>query len=205
MYLDTRQFRLARKHLARALRLQPQIAAAHHRMANAIESDPEIDARRAGRYYRQALELAPDDPEILADAGFFAMQLGRVRQGLSQLRRAVSLPPAGLETLRVFIEALCEAGRFDEAQRELQLARFRHDRDPRFHALTRELNFRQTRHQQQASPVTRGKGRTVLPFLRVLSEGGQRGAKRYVRRDARSNSRPHFPRLLRRSDSKKVP
>jgi len=205
IYLDTRQFRLARKVITRAIRVQPDDAKNYQLMAHAIESDPEIDARRAGRYYRNALELAPDDAEILADAGFFAVQMGQSRKGLAQIRRALSLAQDNLDIVRTLIEALCEAGHVAEAERELQLARFRHARDPRFRAIVGEFEFRRARRQQrQFASLSESNNRAVLPFLRLKSGGREVGMPRIVRHDAATASRPHFPRISRHADSKQT-
>src|SRR5260370_10663158 len=90
IYLNLREFRRARQHLVAAIKLEPENATTHHCLALAIQRDPEVNAQRAARHYRPAAELAPDNARLLADAGAFAVEMGRTRKGLALLRLAAA-------------------------------------------------------------------------------------------------------------------
>jgi Flp pilus assembly protein TadD len=204
--LNLQQHRQARKHLSAALRLQPHDAATHHMMANAIDRDPEIDAQAASRYYRRALELAPNDSTLLTDAGLFHVDMGRPEKGLALLRQAQELAPDDLDVLQSLLVALGELDRFDEVRGELNKARFRHGRDSRFLKLVSDLEFQESRRRQKqmqaAVEVHEPADAVVLPFLHIASdERKKKPAKRFTRRDEASTSRPHFGERARRADS----
>jgi Flp pilus assembly protein TadD len=199
--LNLQHHRQARKHLNAVLRLKPDDASACHKMANAIDRDPEVDAQAASRYYRRALELAPNDPAVLADAGLFHVDMGRPDKGLGLLRRALELAPDDLDVLQSLLVALGELDRFDDARGELNKARFRHARDPRFLKLVSDLEFQESRRRQRkAKPADEHQSaRAVVPFLRVVSDDETPApAKRFTRRDEASASRPHFGKSARR-------
>src|SRR5262245_57089642 len=206
--LNLQKHREARRHLSAALRLQPNDGAIHHLMANAVDRDPEVDARAASRYYRRALELSPNDQALRSDAGLFCVDMGRLEKGLRLLRQAVRLAPDDLDALQSLLVALGEADRFEEARTELNKARFRHGRDPRFLKLVSDLEFHESRYCQRRAKPEIEAGRPaggVLPFLRIVSadDAGTKTARQFTRRDQASASRPHFGRSARRSDSQK--
>jgi tetratricopeptide (TPR) repeat protein len=174
-------------------------------MANAIDGDPEIDAQAASRHYRKALELAPNDPALLSDAGLFHVDMGRPEKGLAMLRQAVDLAPDDLDILQALLVALGELERFDEARSELNTARFCHGRDPKFLKLVSDLEFSETRRQHRKSrSATERRERVepgVLPFLRVISADGETKPAKRFRQDDASTGRPHFGKSAWRSDS----
>ncbi|MFL5340477.1 MAG: hypothetical protein ACJ8F7_10020 [Gemmataceae bacterium] len=204
-YLAVREYRHARRQFTALLRLRPDDAVAHHHLANAHQNDPQVDARRASRHFRRAVELAPDNPAILADGGKFAVAMGRSRKGLALLRKAVELAPNDLAVFGSYIDALCDLDRRDEARRELAVARFRLGRESRFQRIWENVEFQQARDLQRAEgrlAKAVGESPAVLPFLRI-HDGDARPvrAKRFVRRDAVSGQRPHFPRVIRDSSN----
>jgi Flp pilus assembly protein TadD len=206
--LNLQQHRQARKHLTAALRLRPDDAAAHHMMANAIDRDPQVDAQAASRFYHRALDLAPNDVALLADAGLFHVDMGRSEKGLNLLRRAIEIDPDDLDVLQSLLVALGELDRFDEARRELNRARFRHGRDPRYLKLVSDLEFHESRRRQRnrksADELQKPAG-GVLPFLRIVSDDEpKKPAKRFSRLDQTSASRPHLARSARRPKSNRV-
>lgn len=88
-------------------------------------ADRDRDAGRvpaALATYRKALEVAPDDPRILAAMGLALRRVGRADQAVAALRRALELDPQ-LALVRVNLgTALQEAGRVREAALVLQEA-----------------------------------------------------------------------------------
>lgn len=207
--LNLHKHRQARQHCTAALRIQPNDGAIHHLMANAIDRDPEVDARSAARYYRRALELSPNDPTILSDAGLFYVDMGQAEKGIRLLRRAVELSPDDLDALQSLVVALGELDRFDEAREELNKARFRHGRNPRFLKHASDLDFQESRRLQRRAKAEATTGQPVggvLPFLRIVPQerAAKTSARGFTRRDEASSSRPHFGKAARRSGSHKV-
>lgn len=208
---ELRHYRLARRQFASALRIDPMNADAHYSMASAIQADPAIDARRAGKHFRRARLLSPNDPEILADAGAFSVQMGQTKSGLAMIRKAISLAPDDLSFVRTLVESLFDLDRVDDARRELQLARFRFAHDSRFQKLSAEFAALEARRHVRASEAkaTVAGSSRVLPFLRVFPTPAQPAANkadgRVFRTDAGSSQQPHLRRAARRSDKSHAP
>src|SRR5580765_3980439 len=179
-YLKLGQYRPARRHLRRAITLRPKNAAAHHLLARAIIADPAVDAARAAKSFRRALELDPTNACLLCDAGVYFGEMGRWRQALALLEQAVELAPEDIRVLQALVNAMCEAERFEEAQRAVRVARFRFRAD--VDSLGDDVEFRRASHEQQQDSTPKD----VLPFLRVVGDEteGVRGAK--YRRDTAS-------------------
>jgi hypothetical protein len=94
--------------------------------------------------------------------------MGRADEGVSHLRRAVTLRPNDPELLSRLVKGLRWAGRQEEAQGELRAARFANPRDRRFQGLWMGFQFRQVRRQQQRlrqQKASLGKGPVLLPFV----------------------------------------
>jgi len=204
--LNLQHHRKARKHLSTAIRLLPTDAAAHHLMAQAIDRDPEVDAQMASRHYRRALDLNPNDPKLLSDAGLFQVEMGRSEKGLTLLRHAVEIAPDDFEVLQSLLTALAELNRFDEARSELNKARFRLGRNLRFLQLDSDLEFEESRRRQREAKTKPLPAKTaVLPFLRVTTDdGASKPATRFRRQDEGSTSRPHLAGHTRRSGAHRV-
>ncbi len=93
--------------LERALALDPRDAAVH--AALAVQHTQNVVSRfvdapgqtfaRARRHVEAALELAPQDPEVLAAAGIAATMMGNARLAVRKLREAVALDPNNPHTL----------------------------------------------------------------------------------------------------------
>lgn len=204
-YYELNQFGSARKHLRRALRLEPENCNTHHLLALAIESDAECDSSLAGRHHRRALELAPDSPDFLAAAGAYFVEVGRIRKGIELLQRAWELATDDFAILKSLVEALCEAERFDEARRTVNAARFRIGRDARIPALSADVELSALRYRQREtksfSTADRVENAVILPFAGVT--GGERKPVRAYRRDA-ALARLQRPHLLRRYDAEQA-
>jgi Tfp pilus assembly protein PilF len=201
-YLSLGQLRLARRHLRRSIRRDPQNAQAHYDLARAIECDPATDASRAARHYLRAIELAPHSLCLLCDAGSYFVQTGRMRKGLSLIAKAVELAPEDAETLQLYVESLCEANRFAEAQRAINVARFSVRSEAVLGRLRENVEYRQARETQQSQTCGKDAAKAVvLPYLRIVSDQPLtvRGAK--YRRDQASKSRPHLPSRFTRFDT----
>jgi tetratricopeptide (TPR) repeat protein len=184
-YLKLSQYRLARRHLRRATAWQPKNAAAHYLLARAIVADPNVDAVRAARSFRRALELDPSNARLLCDAGVYFGEMGRWPAALALLEKAVELAPEDLGVLSALVDAMCEAERYEEARRAVDVARFRFRRDGRLSELADGVEFRRAQQAQANADV--------VPFLRVVGgdEAGVRGKK--YRRDRAPKTRSHLP------------
>ncbi len=90
----TRRARLeaeAIEDLERALDLDPSIGLAHATLARAHQYNWR--ANEAREAYIRALELSPNDPEVLIDAGVFFAFTGKIKDGKRLAGRAVELDP----------------------------------------------------------------------------------------------------------------
>ncbi len=188
-YLKLSQYRLARRHLRRAIGWQPESAAAHHLLARAIVADASIDAAKAAKPFRRALELDPNNVRLLTDAGLYFGEMGRWCEALALLQKAVELAPDDLGVLSALVEAMCEAERFEEARRAINVARFRFVGEGRLGRLRDDVEVRRAQQQQGAPDFT-----DAVPFLRILSDEPQSVRGKKFRRDHSSNTRPHVIR-----------
>lgn len=95
--------------LDQALALDPQDATVHAALAvqhtqnvvsSFVSNAPEVFAM-AQEHVRQALSLAPSDPEALAAAGIAATMMGQAETAVDYLERAVGIDPNNPHTLAV--------------------------------------------------------------------------------------------------------
>src|SRR5262249_47820973 len=108
--LRRRKYRRARRHLAVALRYDPDNARYHYLLATALRKLGEDHWDRAATHYRRSLALAPDQDECLTEFGVFAVRLGHAEEGLRWLRQAVERKPADPDVLSKLVEGLRLAG-----------------------------------------------------------------------------------------------
>jgi len=196
------RFKDARRSARALIADNADVAKYHHLLARAIESDPQVDCRHAAKHYRRAIELDPRNIEYLCDAGEFAVSLGRDETGLAWLRRAHDLAPDSMPVLKKLVEGLCEAERLDEARELMRNVQFRHGRSPEYQEMRSSVEFR-ILNASQDNAVVEDEQRTVLPFVRIVA-AEKRPARKW-RADAAATSRPHFPRVLRRSQARHAP
>jgi TolB-like protein/class 3 adenylate cyclase len=88
--------------LDRSIKLDPRFASAYAyatwciawRLVNSWSDDPTQDAGRCGELARKAVDLAPDDSNVLCLAGYsLAQVVGALEEGIALINRAVSLNP----------------------------------------------------------------------------------------------------------------
>ena len=88
--------------LDRSIKLDPRFASAYAyatwciawRLVNSWSYDPTQDAGRCGALARKAVDLAPDDANVLCLAGYsLAQVVGALEEGIALINRAVSLNP----------------------------------------------------------------------------------------------------------------
>lgn len=200
IYLEQTEYRQARRHLTSLLFYRPSHALYYYQLATALHLDPEGDGARAARYYRQALQLDPEQPRWWLDYGFLMLQIGKLKKGLTAIRKATSLAPDEPSILARAVEGLGLANRTKEARSLLRAARFRHPRDERFRKLWNDFEFRRVHDEQMptaaiAEPV-------ILPFVVKAGLPIQPQAPgRIVRMDAASKPKPHLGKRARLPDS----
>jgi protein O-mannosyl-transferase len=97
-----------------ALQVDPQSAEACYCLGNALREKGHGEA--AIVYYRQALELRKEYPEVWHDLGVTLMGLGRVDEALQALEEAVNCSPGGAASAEAALcSALGMAGRVEQA------------------------------------------------------------------------------------------
>ncbi|HXG81655.1 MAG TPA: hypothetical protein VNJ05_07625, partial [Sphingomicrobium sp.] len=74
------------------------------------------------RYAEEALAKNPDHAETLENHSLGMMHVGRMRDAVSDARRAAQIDPLSSKARTALIYALMDAGAFDEAKRELREA-----------------------------------------------------------------------------------
>jgi Flp pilus assembly protein TadD len=195
LQLRHKRYARARRHLAAALRFDPDNTRAHFLMAQALDGNRDADPARAADHYRAALALDPAQPECLCAFGALALRLNRTDEGLECLRAAARLAPDDLVVLAKVAAALRLAGRCEEARGLLLAARFRHPRDARYRKLWDEFQFHAARGAQNAARTGRSPddGPVILPFLRPVREAAPRTAVdgKIIRADGQSATAPH--------------
>ncbi len=70
---------------------------------------------KAGEEFSKALQLAPNDADILAAYAIFLVSMGRQEQALTQMRKAQQLDPVSEKTNLTHIYALYLAHQYDDA------------------------------------------------------------------------------------------
>jgi tetratricopeptide (TPR) repeat protein len=199
--LRRRKYQRARRHLAVALRYDPDNAHYHHLMASTLRGLGEDHWDRAAEHYRRSLALAPEQIDCLTEFGLFAVRLGHADEGLRCLRQAVEQKADNPDVLSKLVEGLRLAGRGDECRAELRAALFRNPRDRRFRQLWADFQFRQLR-QEQWERLRRDRGAAddgpvLLPFVLPERPVPADGETRDLRHDGPSTvPPPHGPRAV---------
>ena len=122
--MQSGRFGEARKHLCRALKLDPTLAAGHFALGQAHEADPFGCDRMAVRRYRKAIQLNANHPTYRAALGRALVRVNNVLAGVKILCRAAEAAPSDPDVLAIVSEGLREAGRAEEAFRVMSHARF---------------------------------------------------------------------------------
>jgi tetratricopeptide (TPR) repeat protein len=216
LLIKRRNYRRARRHLAIALRFQPDNARYHYLLAGALRAEDRGNLEEAAEHYRRALELDPDNVKCLVEYGLLAVRRGRTEEGLASLRRALERAPNDAEVVAKMAKGLRLAGRSDEARAALRAALFRNPRSPRFRKLWDEYQAQHLRREQEAARMNRQRlrgrddGPVLLPFVGYTTKDqssaaeGQ-GSPTILRHDESSplvGPHSHWP--ARRSDQRHV-
>ena len=114
-------FALARRAADRALKLQPELAAAH--LARLIvQMWYDFDWKGAAESLRRAEKVAATDPDVLAAAANVAYTFGQTEKAVELAGQAVSLDPVNAEMRIVLGFSLEGAGRYEDAIAEFRRA-----------------------------------------------------------------------------------
>lgn len=208
IYLRRKNYRRARRHLTAALAYAPENPHYHYLMAAAANGEDRPNPPRAAEHYRRSLDLDPDQPGCLGEFGLLALQMGRIKEGVRCLRRAVELAPGDPEAVANLVAGLLDLEERDEARRVLQAALFRNSRDRRFRELWSDFQFRQLwedqRREQWRLPADgQADGPPhVVPFKRGPDQPGNAEKKRIRHDSGGSPQPPHLPRFLDLPDKK---
>ncbi len=111
----------ARHAAARALELDPGLAAAHAAMG-AVALWLDWDWWSAERELARAMELAPDDPDPRRLYAELLSVTGRHEEAITAIEKALALDPRSPSSQTVAGSVLLEAGRFDDAVAHLERA-----------------------------------------------------------------------------------
>jgi len=108
--------RRAKETIDRALAINPKLSVAH-RAASLYYATVEPDVERSDRAMNRALELDPDNAELLALSADEDFRAERFDVVFRKLTRARELDPLSERVLATFVRTLVNLGRLDEARR----------------------------------------------------------------------------------------
>ena len=114
-------FRRARAATLRALDLEPNLPAAHSTLSW-IQLYCDWDWKGADASSRRALELAPNDANVLLNAAIVAGNLGQREKDVALIRRALLLDPLDAVLHRQIAMAELDATQLDAAEKALMRA-----------------------------------------------------------------------------------
>jgi serine/threonine-protein kinase len=104
----------AKSHAERAIALAPRLAAAHWALASYYAS-VLVDQRRAMTEDSLALQLTPNDVDVMRDMADNELALGQSDAAAGLFQRALALDPRSVAAAAGLSTALSDAGRFAEA------------------------------------------------------------------------------------------
>jgi TolB-like protein/Flp pilus assembly protein TadD len=104
----------ARANAETAIALAPELGEAHAAMAGLLERG-YVDFPGATAEFTRALELSPNDVDVLQRSGVYFVGQGRTDQGLANLQRAIALDPLNAAAVGRSATAYYLARRYREA------------------------------------------------------------------------------------------
>src|SRR5438874_1748013 len=122
-----------REATARALAIEPDLPDALFALSM-IQVNFDFDWKGAGETLRKALALAPQDPELLAEAGNLAAAPGEMASALDFYRRAVAADPVNAQARSFLAGYLAVAKQYEEARAEYARAIELNPAAPYYHA-----------------------------------------------------------------------
>jgi TolB-like protein/DNA-binding winged helix-turn-helix (wHTH) protein/Tfp pilus assembly protein PilF len=125
-------FALSREAAERALALDINMAAAWSSIAY-LRRTVDMDWAGAQAAIDRALQLEPNNVNVLGMAASLANTLGRFSEGTALLERAATLDPLNLSTLRSLGRIYTKTGRYDQAIETISRLLAMHPEDPGGH------------------------------------------------------------------------
>ena len=122
-----------REATARALAIEPDLPDGLF-ARSMIQVNFDFDWKGAGETLRKALALAPQDPELLAEAGNLAAARGEMEPALDFYRRAVAADPVNAQARSYLAGYLAVAKQYEEARAEYARAIELNSAAPYYHA-----------------------------------------------------------------------
>ena len=110
---------LAKEAAMKALAIDPTLGSAYLPLAS-IKFAYDWDFAGAESEYRQAIRLAPNNPETHSSYATFLTAMGRTEEALNELKIAQQFDPQSLSFSANIAWTLYIAGRFDEAEAQLK-------------------------------------------------------------------------------------
>ncbi len=108
----------ARAACATAQSLAPDLAAAYV-ASSGLKLIADFDWASSQADAQRALQLAPNDADVLGQAGLMQFALGQRQQALARLQQSLVANPLGAATYLWYSRCLMALGRFDEAQQAI--------------------------------------------------------------------------------------
>ena len=179
IYLQQKDYKNARRHLAAAIAQSPHKAEYCYLMAIAIEEDADADHARAETHFARAVELEPEQPTYWADFGSYLFSVGKTREALKAIRKAYTLGIADAEIVGEVAEVLRREELFDEATAKVRAALFHNHGATSFRTLWQKHQFAMIHAQQQTKhPKPQDERRDswgfcaiILPFVAAPQRG----------------------------------
>lgn len=127
-YLRQGELEMALGKLKKAIEQDPSLAEAH--MALGLLYEQVDEPSEAGRYYRKATRLAPENPEILNAHGVFLCKNDQLKDALSTFDKAAAVPLYRTPEAAFTNAGVCarNAGKLDEADHYFRKALARNAR-----------------------------------------------------------------------------
>jgi adenylate cyclase len=122
-----------REATARAIAIEPDLPDGLF-ARSMIQVNFDFDWKGAGETLRKALALAPQDPELLAEAGNLAAARGEMAPALDFYRRAVAADPVNAQARSYLAGYLAVAKQYEEARAEYARAIELNPAAPYYHA-----------------------------------------------------------------------
>jgi tetratricopeptide (TPR) repeat protein len=118
MYIQTRRFDEAVRHIERALKIAPDDAQAQANLGVALKEVGRPED--AAKHLEESLRLDPNKPRILNNLGSIYFLLGRHDEAIKRLEESVAAQPGSVEAHFNLGSALLQLQRYDEAAANLE-------------------------------------------------------------------------------------
>lgn len=174
-------YQRAREAASKALQLDPTLAEAHATLAG-IRFEHEWDFAGADAAYRRAIELRPDYAVARQWYAEYLTAMGRHREALAEIRRALQLDPFSRSINLVYGQILMYARDYEAATAQLLTLIELHPDFSEPYAYLNRIYFQQGRDREFASGFFEWAERSgriseaeLAGYRRAFQQGGRRG------------------------------